>query len=334
MRRLFLAVFVLVWSNQLIGIANGFDAQGHRGARGLAPENTLSSFATALSIGVSTLELDVGVTGDGVIVVTHDPRLKPDTTRDKNGAWLSENGPAIHTLTLKELRKFDVGRLNPATRYQNRFPNQIAVDGASIPTLKEVLLLVECSRNGQVRLNIETKLNPFEPELFPQPTEFVSELLKVVGKHGFLKRVTIQSFDWRTLQEVQDQAPSIPTSYLSAQQSWLDNIQAGEADHSPWTAGFDIDDFEDVPEMVKAAGGRIWSPYYRELSKENLQKAHALGLEVKVWTVNDLDSMEALVSMGVDGIITDYPDRLRRVLDKLAMSKSAPSRFSALNCFP
>lgn len=316
------------------GFANGFDAQGHRGARGLMPENTLASFALALSIGVDTIELDVGATRDGVIVVTHNPRLEPVSTRNENGEWLSGTGPAIRTLTLNELQKYDVGRLKPATQYQRRFPDQVAVDGTNIPTLEEVLVLIGCSRNERVRLNIETKLKPFEPELYLDPMEFVSALLKVIGKHGFLDRVTIQSFDWRTLQETQHQAPKIPTSYLTAQQPWQDNILIGESGPSPWTAGFDIDSFEGTPELVKAAGGRIWSPYYRELSLRDLQRAHAIGLKVKVWTVNDVKSMEALINMGVDGIITDYPDRLRQVLDKLGMAKPAPTPVSHLSCIP
>ncbi len=316
------------------GLANGFDSQGHRGARGLMPENTLASFAMALSIGVDTLELDVGATREGEIVVIHDSRLKPETTRDKNGEWLSDNGPAVRNLMLAELRKYDVGRLKPASRYQHRFPQQVAVDGAGIPTLEEVFDLIDCSGNRQVRLNIETKLKPAESELYMQPKEFASALLKVIAKHGFQERVTIQSFDWRTLREAQLQAPQIPTSYLSAQQSWLDNIQAGKQGSSPWTAGYDIDNFSDIPEMIKAAGGRIWSPYYRELSPQDLRKAHALGLKVTVWTVNDTDSMENLINMGVDGIITDYPDRLRQVVEKLGMRKPAPTPVSNLSCLP
>jgi len=130
MRWLFLSALALLWSLEMSGFANGFDAQGHRGARGLMPENTLASFATALSIGVNTIELDVGATRDGVIVVTHNPRLEPVSTRNENGEWLSGTGPAIRTLTLNELQKYDVGRLKPATQYQRRFPDQVAVDGS------------------------------------------------------------------------------------------------------------------------------------------------------------------------------------------------------------
>ena len=305
-------------------LAYGFDAQGHRGARGLMPENTLASFAHALSIGVSTIELDVGVTKDNVIVVVHNPKLEPEITRNAQGEWLTETGPAIRSLNLEQLKSYDVGRLNPDSRYGDRFPEQVAVDGQHIPTLVEVLELIKRSDNDQVRLNIETKLRPIEPELFMQPAPFIKNLLKDIRQHGFQDRVTIQSFDWRTLLESQQQAPGIPTSYLTVQQNWHDNILQGEPGPSPWTAGLDIDTFEGgVPEMIKTAGGSIWSSYYREVSPEKIKQAHDLGLQVKVWTVNEESTMEAMISMGVDGIITDYPDRLNRVLNKLG--KVTPS---------
>ncbi len=301
-------------------LAHGFDSQGHRGARGLSPENTLVSFARALSIGVTTLELDVGATRDGAIVVTHNPRLEPDATRDKNGNWLDETATAIRSLTLKELQTFDVGRLKPGTRYKARFPHQVAVDGTRIPTLVEVLQLVRRSGNEHVRLNIETKLRPVEPELFMGPADFIAALLGILRGHDFMERVSIQSFDWRTLQEMQRRAPNVPTSYLTVQQDWFDNIRMSVPGSSPWTAGYDIDTFAgSIPHMVKAAGGRIWSLHHREVSADSVKQAHDLGLEVKVWTVNDADRMEVLIRMGVDGIITDYPDRLRQVLEKLGM---------------
>ncbi len=317
----------------MMGPAYGFDSQGHRGARGLLPENTLAAFARALSIGVTTLELDVGATRDGVIVVTHNPRLEPESTRDKDGNWLSDTGPAIRSLTLKELKTFDVGRLKPGTRYQERFPDQLAVDGTRIPTLEQLLRLVRCSGNEQVQLNIETKLRPTEQELYLSPEEFIAALLSVVREQGFLERITIQSFDWRTLQETQRRAPNVPTSYLTVQQDWFDNIRMGESGSSPWTAGYDIDAFAgSIPQMVKAAGGSIWSPYHRGISAQRVKQAHDLGLEVKVWTVNNADRMEALINMGVDGIITDYPGRLRRVLENLDMPTPAQTPVSLSDC--
>lgn len=304
----------------MINNVYNFDSQGHRGARGLLPENSLVSFAKAMSIGVTTLELDVNTTSDDIIVITHNPRLEPETTRKENGEWLNKTGPAIRSLTLKELRTFDIGQLKPGTGYQARFPEQVSINGTRIPTLEELLHLIQRSGNEFVRLNIETKLHPAKPELYLNPEELITALLGIVRKEGFMERITIQSFDWRTLQEIQRQAPDVPTGYLTVERSFFDNMQRGEPGPSLWTAGFDIDTFSgSIPEMVKAAGGDIWSAHHRDVSSQSINQAHRLGLQVKVWTVNDMDSMESLINMGVDGIITDYPDRLRQVLKKLNM---------------
>jgi len=291
-----------------------FDVQGHRGARGLMPENTLAGFSYALGLGATTLEMDVGVTRDGHVVVSHDPRLNPSLTRSADGKWIEAPGPAINSLLLEELEAFDVGRLLPDSRYARRFPAQTPVDGERVPTLAQVLALVGHSANGRARVNVETKLSPLEPHLTPPPEAFAKAVVEEIRRHGAVQRATIQSFDWRTLQHVQALAPEIRTSYLSAQQEWLDNIESGRAGVSPWTAGMDVDDFGgSLPRLVAAAGGDIWSPYYRELDGEQLQTAKALGLEVIVWTVNEASDMRRLIDLGVDGIITDYPDRLREV---------------------
>ncbi len=304
--------------------ASDFDAQGHRGARGLAPENTLSSFSRALSIGVHTLELDVGITRDGAIVITHNPKLKPETTRNREGNWLTETGPAIYSLALRELTTFDVGRIEPGTRYHKHFPDQVAVDGARIPTLEELILLVERSGNKNVRLNIETKISPIEPVLTPPPGEFVKAILKVVREHAMIDRIAIQSFDWRTLRETQRQAPGVPTGYLTAEQNWLDNIERGKDGNSIWMAGLDIDAFDgSVPHAIKASNGSIWSPFHGDITTSDVELAHQLGLKIVVWTVNEMQRMEELIGMGVDGVITDYPDRLRVVMRRLNMELPA-----------
>jgi len=292
-----------------------FDLQGHRGARGLAPENTLAAFADALSIGVTTLELDVGVSRDGVVVVSHNRRLSANITRDGSGSWLREPPPALFSLSLAEIATYDVGRIDPASRYAQRFADQKPRDGSRMPTLAAVFALAERAGNREVRFNIEPKTSPLEADLTLPPEAFVEAVLAVVRANRMESRVTIQSFDWRTLRIVQARAPGMVTSYLSAQQRWLDNIRAGEAGPSPWTAGLDVDDHGgNVAALVAAAGGRVWSPFHREVDGAKIKDAHDRGLAVKVWTVNDEDRMNQLIDLGVDGIITDYPDRLRRVL--------------------
>ena len=317
-------IAALLWAAP--AIAGGFDLQGHRGARGLAPENSLPGFAKALAIGVSTLELDVGITADRRVVVSHDPRLSPSLVQDGNGAWLGKPTPAINELPLARLRGFDIGRIAPDSRYARRFPEQVGQDGVRIPTLAEVIALTERMGGGAVYFNIETKLRPDRPDETLPVNDFVDLLLAEIRQTDIAARASIQSFDWRSLRRVQRLAPDIPTVYLTAQQRWLDNLQAGRPGPSPWTAGLDIDDHGgSVPRLVKAAGGSVWSPYYRELDGEQLREAQGLGLKVIVWTVNDDWRMAELIELGVDGIITDYPDRLRAVMAEKGMPLPPPA---------
>jgi glycerophosphoryl diester phosphodiesterase len=295
--------------------ATAFDLQGHRGARGLAPENTLAAVAAALAVGVDTIELDLAVTADDRLVALHDLRLSPDITRGPDGAWIAAPGPAVRDLTLDQLRAFDVGRIDPQSRYARRFPEQRPVDGARIPTLAEVVGLIQRSGNARVRLSLETKLEPHAPELAPAPERFAELVVLELRRLGMAERTMVQSFDWRTLRAVQALAPEIPTACLTSEQPGLDNIARATPGPSPWTAGLDIDALGgSVPDLVKAAGCRVWSPNLADLHILSLAGARSLGLPVIVWTANDPTLMEALIDAGVDGIITDHPDRLRDLL--------------------
>lgn len=307
---------------------HGLDLQGHRGARGLKPENTLPAFAHALAIGVTTLELDCAITRDGVVVVSHDAVLNPDITRGLDGKWLQQEGPPLWHLTYSELQNYDVGRINPGSIYAKRFARQGAVDGTRIPRLADVFALVRKAGNDGVRFNIETKISPLHPGRTVPPEAFARKLIEVVRAEKMQHRVTIQSFDWRTLKVVQQEAPEIPTVYLSAQRDFMDNILAAES-QSPWTAGLHVRNFGgSVPRMVKAAGGAVWSPYYGEVTGESLREAQSLGLKVVVWTVNTNKDMRRMIDLGVDGIISDYPDRLRSVAadKRVALPPATPVR--------
>jgi glycerophosphoryl diester phosphodiesterase len=266
------------------GIA--LDLQGHRGARGHLPENTLPSFEHAIALGVDTLEMDVGVTRDGVVVVHHDRRLNPDVARGPDGQWVSAPAPTIHSLTYDELRRYDVGRIRPASEYARRFPQQKPLDGTRIPRLEEVLRL-----SPKVRFNIETKLAPEAADETLAPEPFARALITEVRKAGVAARTTIQSFDFRTLDVVQREAPEITTAYLTS----------GKKGAS-------------VPRAVHDAKGKIWSPDYRDVDADSLGVARALGVKVVVWTLNEPGEIARLLDMKVDGIISDYPDRVREAL--------------------
>jgi glycerophosphoryl diester phosphodiesterase len=265
-----------------------FDLQGHRGARGHAPENTLPGFERALAIGVDTLELDVGVTRDGVVVIHHDRRLNPDLARDAHGKWITAPGPTIHSLTYAELQHYDVGRIRPGSEYARQFAHQQPIDGTRIPRLAELFELV---KKSEVRFNIETKLSSDAPDETLPPEPFARALLTEVRKAGVERRTTIQSFDFRTLAVVQREAPLVRTAYLTSGKK-------GEA----------------VPRMVHEAKGAIWSPDFRDLDERSLVVARELGLQVIPWTVNAPAEIARVLDMKVGGIISDYPDRVREAL--------------------
>jgi glycerophosphoryl diester phosphodiesterase len=288
-----------------------FDIEAHRGGRALFPENTLVSFAGALSMGVNTLELDIGVTRDGVVVVSHERGLNPDIARGADGKYVTAPGTPLIQLSLAEVKQYDVGQLRPGSIYAAQFPDQRAAPGTRMPTLKELIDLVRRSGDTEVRLNIETKIDPNHPEESPPPERFVAALLDLLRAEKFEDRVMVQSFDWRTLQLVQKLAPAIPTVYLTLQTGRDPTVFRNRA--SEWTAGFNPAEYQgSVPRTIKAAGGAIWSPYLRDLTPEAVAECHTLGLKVVVWTANQPADMARLIDMGVDGIISDRPDLLRQ----------------------
>ncbi len=299
-----------------------FDLQGHRGARGLLPENTLPAFEKAIELGVTTLELDVGVSKDGSIVITHDRALNPEITRDASGAYLS--APLlVNRLTMAELKTYDVGRINPDSAYAKRFPDQQAIDGSQMPALSTLFKRVEALGAKKLRFNIETKISPEKMNDTISAAKFARKLLDLVREHGVTSRVTIQSFDWRTLQQIQElqkgHTKKVLTSCLTAQQAWTSNITPKtDNPRGPfWTGSIRAAEHADVPSMVKAAGCDVWSPYFADITPDLVKKSHALGLQVIPWTTNTEAEMTAVIEAGADGLITDYPDRALPVLKRL-----------------
>jgi glycerophosphoryl diester phosphodiesterase len=289
----------------------------------LAPENTVAAFSKALSVGVTTLELDVGMTKDGILVVAHDTKLNPDIARSK-GAHLKAAGPALRELTLTEVKSYDVGRLKSGSAYAKGFPDQVAADGAQIPTLEEVLELGK--RAEAVRFNIETKITPTSGKETPDPETFARAVIETAKKAGVSNRISIQSFDWRTLQAAAKLAPDIPRVCLSAQLKNFDTIGKGKPGASEWTAGLDVDQVGgSTPRLVKEAGCSTWSPQFSDLTQANLAEAKGLGLTVVPWTVNEPKDAERLLTWGVDGLISDYPDRMRKVLEVKGVKLPAPT---------
>ena len=288
-------------------MASSFHISGHRGARGLWPENTLEGFAATFALGVSSVELDVALTADGVPVVVHDPALNGDIVRGPDGRWLAGQGPLVRDLPRAALHRYDVGRLRPGGSYGAPYATQTPRDGARIPALADVLAL---ARPAGVVVDIEIKTMPDRPELTAAPERLVDAVLGVVAALGMQRHVALRSFDWRALSHAQRVAPAIPRGYITSADT--------EARAALWWNGADpAAHGGSVPALIAAlspAPGTLWAPGFRSLTAAQVARAHGFGLRVMPWTVNEPADMVRLIGIGVREICTDYPDRLHAVL--------------------
>ncbi|HTI76480.1 MAG TPA: glycerophosphodiester phosphodiesterase [Mycobacterium sp.] len=314
--------------SQAAAQAPSFDLQAHRGGRGETTEESLRAFAKALQLGVSTLELDVVITKDHQPLVWHDPAIEPEKCADTAPAVADDPqfpyvGKLVHDLTLTQIRTLDCGKL------LDDFPHAEVVRGNRIATLPQVFALAG-SYGADVRYNIETKVEAAKPETSARPQEFVDVILAAVRQANEIDRVEIQSFDWRTLPMVRRLEPSIPLVALWDETTWT----AG----SPWLNGIDTAVVGDPIVGAMMVGANILSPGYSVpygqtpedpgfalvADKTFVDRAHALGLKVIPWTINDADTMRAQIDAGADGIITDYPTLLRSVMARLGMPLPPP----------
>jgi len=312
-----------------------FDLEAHRGGRDVRPENTLYSYAYAIELGATSIECDMQLTKDGQIVMSHNPILNSDITRDENGNYIENNKYDIRLMTVDELKKFDVGIMDPncGEYYDLHGKTQFTYD-AKIPTLEELMQLIQSYGDKNIVLNIETKSYP-DPvsagyKNNADPKKFVEVFNNIVKKYDMDDRVVLQSFDWQTLIEMKKLNPNISTSALWQEQpSWgrdSESLRRYEKKKSPWLGGLDIKDYQGNP--VKAAhaiGADIISPYYTEISKQDVDEAHSLGMKVVPWTVNNEKDMNMLLDMGVDGIISDKPWLLKQVLEKRNIKLHTPT---------
>lgn len=289
---------------------------GHRGASGLYPENTLAGFERALDIGVDGIELDVLTTADGVLCVHHFYTLKSEIARTPDRKWLDNQSLIpIKSLTFEELQTYDVGRLKPRTKYARKYPDQKAIDGERIPAFHKVFDLLKERGGGHTKLWVEIKTSPEQPDMTPPSEHVVRQVLKIVYDENFDSRVIFLSFNWNVLAFVKKIAPQIPTAYISATANWLDNVKIGQPGPSPWMAGIDVDDYQgSIPHSINAAGGEIWCAWSESLTRKEVQTAQDLGIKVFVWIVDSERGIRKFLKMDVDGIITNRPDRAKRIL--------------------
>ena len=269
-----------------------FDLQGHRGCRGLRPENTIDAFLHAMSLGVNTLELDVCLSADGQVVVTHEPWMSNEICSRENG----DSGKRFHfgELTYEQIREWDCG-----STQHHRYPEQVNAPAVK-PLLTEVIAAAEAeaARTGQqIAYNIEIKARKsWDGKEQPAPEISVPTVLNVIREAGVLERSTLQSFDYRVLRLVREQEPELTIAQLVDLQVLFETeLQK---------LGFHPD---------------IYSPNYRQVTATLVRKAHAANIKVIPWTVNDEVAMRRMVHAGVDGLITDYPDRAIALLEEMGV---------------
>jgi glycerophosphoryl diester phosphodiesterase len=286
-----------------------FDLVAHRGGSGETTEESLRAFAKALRVGVTTLEFDIGITRDRQPVVWHALTIDPSKCTDTEPAFAGDPqypyvGKLVHDLTVAQIRTLDCGKLLA------EFPHAEVVRGNKIATLPEVFALTDSYR-ADVRYDIETKVDAANPAASASPGEFVDVILAAVRSAEKVDRVEIESFDWRTLPMVRQAEPRIPPVALWNEATWTPD--------SPWLAGLNPALISDPLVGAKMVGADIVSPSYTLVDEAFVDRAHALGLRVISWTVDDAATMRAQIAAGVDGIITNYPTQLRSAMAELGM---------------
>lgn len=282
------------------------DLQSHRGGRGEHTEESLYGFARSIELGVTTLELDIVLTKDDVPLIWHDPTVQADKCADTAPATPGDKqfpyvGKTIHDLTYAQVQTL------VCAKKLAKFPAAKVVEGNRIATLPQLFDLAAQYRGNTVRFNIETKIEAEDRSKSAEPAAFVTQILGAARRAGVLDRIEIQSFDWRSLPLVRAQAPTVPLVALYDATTW----KRGSA----WLGPVTFEQFDgDVVRAAKAAGFDVLSPDYALSDSTTVRAAHAAGLKVVPWTVNEDKDMRAQLALGVDGIITDYPTRLRGVL--------------------
>ena len=288
---------------------NHIKIYGHRGARGVLPENTLDSFQYLFDNDIKAYETDILISKDLVPVITHDFRLSPSMTKDSEGNWLEDEDIKIIDLTYDQISKFEVGSLNKLTKYGRRFLNQKKLPNQKIPKLSQLLDLTTKNNNSNLIINLEIKSTPVQENLTPSPEMLAKIVLDEVNKSSLIDKIIYSSFDWRVLREIKNYNSEIPRAYLTQDQR---NIY----DQSPWMDFTPLHNNVDLPKLIKAHGGEAWHPYHKNINEKNIKIAQSENLPVNVWTVNKEKDMLRMIDYGVDGIMTDYPVQLKELCEK------------------
>ena len=268
----------------------------HRGGAGLYPESTLYAYEHVIKMGVDVIDMDICMSKDQELIVSHTPYLDPELTRDAEDHYLSLDKLLIKELTVDDLKRYNVGQIKPGSLREKECPQQKSLETARIPTLKEVIDLAKELTQNTMRYQIEIKYNVAEHRIFTPARHLIEATLDFLYKENIVHLTEIQCFDWDVLIQLALLEPSLKTAFLSPSYNYHFNLS--------------------LPQTINHLGGTIWGPDYHTLSEESLLEAKHLGLKIVPWTVNDPDIMQQLINSEVDGIITDRPDLLRKILKR------------------
>ncbi len=286
---------------------------GHRGARGDMVENSISGLKYAFDLGIRAVEFDVVISKDNIPVLFHDYRLNPDLVKDSSGNWITDKNMKLKDLTYEEISKYTIESVKPDTKYAKRFKNQQSAKGEKIPKLTEFFKLVTEDKYKDAFLNLEIKSTLTQENVTPNPEKMVSLILKDIKEFNLEDRTLITSYDWRILYELKKQNPNVLRGFITLQQD-LPTTKKNVYENSPWMVKkYPMEELFLLPNIIKSLEGHVWSVFYRDLTKQNVELAHKHGLATCVWTVNREKDIIRMIEYGVDGIITDYPKKVQEI---------------------
>lgn len=281
---------------------------GHRGARGIFPENTMAGFQYLHDIGVEAVEFDVQNAAKRMPILAHDPHVTM-----QNGVAGEFETQLVRDTTAEQLAQLKVGALRPASTDDTLFPDQARLPNERIPTF--ATFCEWAADHAPMQINVEIKSHAVNPNLYDPPDVIIPAVVDVLESHGLTGRCVVSSFDWRVLTTCTQHAPHITRGHLTLENAHGTTMEPNVIDGSPWLDGNTrADHGGSLPKTILALGGKVWCPYFKDLTMENLTEAQDLGLLVNVWTVNELEDIDQMIDMGVNGIISDYPARVQNAL--------------------
>jgi len=291
---------------------NHIKIYGHRGARGDLPENTLRGFKYLFENKINAYETDIVVSKDLVPIINHDFKLNPALTKDSEGNWITNNDIKIYDLTYKQLSKFTIGSINKKSKYGRKFDIQKNLTAKEIPKLSDLLELTSRNILDDLIINLEIKSTPIEDNLTPHPDIMAKLIVNEVNKFKLRHNVIYSSFDWRILREIKTLDSKIPRAYLTSKK------RGKIYDKSPWLDLMPVYDKDNLglPKLIKKLGGNAWHPKHRDIKREDVKISHEEEIPVNVWTVNEEFDMLRMIDYGVDGVITDYPVKLKNICER------------------